>query len=91
MWPLSEDQSANIGVWERTSERGNKRLCYFCKTCGVRLIHHSIMPDGSLKATLSVKAGCLPEMSLEGATHIYTRSALVPVPEGSWPGEPDRD
>ncbi|ENH65086.1 hypothetical protein FOC1_g10005937 [Fusarium oxysporum f. sp. cubense race 1] len=65
-------------------DEGNTLECYFCKTCGVRVLHRSVLPDGQGKPYLSVKGGCVEGLSWENAEHIYTRSARVPVPEGSY-------
>jgi hypothetical protein len=78
----------HIGVWTRPADSGNTVECYFCKCCGVRILHRVILPDGTPRPTLSVKAGCLAEFSLEGVKHIYARTALVPVPEESELGPP---
>lgn len=88
MWPLPEDMRSRLGLWVRATEAGNTLECYFCKECGVRILHRSIFPDGTPKPTLSIKGGCLEGLSWEGAKHIYTRSAKVPIPEGGDPGSP---
>ncbi|KAF4980377.1 hypothetical protein FZEAL_3607 [Fusarium zealandicum] len=88
MWPLPGDVRAQLGLWTRITDAGNKLECYFCKTCGVRVLHRSILPDGKPKPTLSFKGGLVEGLSWEGARHIYTRSARVPVPEGSDSGSP---
>ncbi|KAH7015038.1 Mss4-like protein [Ilyonectria destructans] len=88
MWPLPEDMRSRLGLWVRPTEAGNTLECYFCKECGVRILHRSILPDGTPKPTLSIKGGCLEGLSWEGAKHIYTRSAKVPIPEGGDPGSP---
>ncbi|KAH7122890.1 Mss4-like protein [Dactylonectria macrodidyma] len=88
MWPLPEDVRAKLGVWTRPTDSGNTLECYFCTECGVRILHRSILPDGTPKPTLSIKGGCLEGLSWEGAKHIYTRSARVPVPGGGDPGSP---
>lgn len=62
--------------------------CYFCDTCGSRILHRSILPDGSAKPLLSVKGGVLEGLDVTKARHIWTESAIVPVPEGSDPGSP---
>jgi hypothetical protein len=79
-----------VGLWTRPTDSGNTLECYFCKRCGVRFMHRAVRPDGSApaKPTVSVKGGCLEGVSLEGARHIWVRSALVPVPEGSDEAEP---
>ncbi|KAL2165385.1 hypothetical protein VTH06DRAFT_683 [Thermothelomyces fergusii] len=50
---------------------------YFCKGCGTRLIHTI-----SGKKFVSVKGGCIEGLDWESAIHIWTRSAMVPIPEG---------
>ncbi|KAI9150134.1 hypothetical protein HJFPF1_09889 [Paramyrothecium foliicola] len=88
LWPLSEQVQQHLSKWTRPTDSGNTLECYFCKTCGVRIFHRSILPDGNPKPTLSVKGGCLEGLTLDNAKHIFVRSALVPVPEGSDPGSP---
>jgi hypothetical protein len=78
-----------VGVWKRHTDEGNTLECYFCKTCGVRLFHRSILPDGQPDSLLSVKGGVVKGLSWDGVKHIYTRSARVPVPEGSDHGAPE--
>ncbi|OAP62755.1 hypothetical protein AYL99_01982 [Fonsecaea erecta] len=84
-----------IGVYEhsRTSS-GRPKKCYYCKKCGTRIMNVSVAPAGtSNPGFVAVKGGCLE--SIDGdiftqATHIWTKSALVPIPEGaeSYPEEP---
>lgn len=88
MWPLPGDLQPLIGMWTRPTDMGNTLECYFCKRCGVRLLHRSILPDGTPKKNLTIKGGCLEGLSWDGAHHIFTRTARVPVPEGSDQGEP---
>jgi hypothetical protein len=88
MWPFPEHLQRHIGMWARKSDSGNTVECYFCKECGVRILHRVIFKDGTPRPSLAVKGGCVEGLNLEGARHIYTRSALVPVPEGSEPGAP---
>lgn len=90
MWPLAPDVRSKLEVWTRPTDAGNTTECYFCKICGVRLFHRGILPDGQPKQMLTVKAGCLEDVSLEGARHIWTRSALLPVPEDSDATEPTK-
>lgn len=49
----------------------------------MRVLHRPILPDGTAKPMLSVKGGCVEGLTLEGAKHVYARSALVPVPPES--------
>ncbi|EEA22917.1 hypothetical protein TMatcc_001781 [Talaromyces marneffei ATCC 18224] len=83
MWPLPEDIQPHVGKWTRTADSGNTLECYFCKCCGVRVLHRPILPDGTAKPMLSVKGGCVEGLTLEGAKHVYVRTALVPVPPDS--------
>jgi hypothetical protein len=83
MWPLPEEVQSQLGMWKRPTDKGNTLECYFCKTCGVRVFHRSIFPNGQPKPTLSVKGGLVEGLSWNDVKHIYTRSARVPVPEGS--------
>lgn len=87
-WPPLDQLQPHLGLWTRQTDTGNTLQCYFCKQCGVRILHRSISPDGKAKDAVSIKGGCLEGLSLEGVKHIYTRSALVSVPEGSDPGSP---
>lgn len=75
--------------------------CLFCKNCGARLLHRVrevVPPPGEApgpSATLSVKGGCLEGLDREmmrGAVHIWTRHAVVDIPEGveRWEEEPPR-
>ncbi|KAI1798729.1 Mss4-like protein [Daldinia bambusicola] len=51
---------------------------YFCRNCGTRLLHTT--PG---KNVVSVKGGCIDGLDWSGAIHIWTKSAMVPIPEGS--------
>ena len=62
---------------------------FFCNECGTRLIHARDGVD-----SVSVKGGVLKGLTREmmrGAVHIWTREAVVDIPEGSerWEGEPE--
>ncbi|OAQ67720.1 glutathione-dependent formaldehyde-activating enzyme protein [Pochonia chlamydosporia 170] len=89
MWPLPEDVQSKLGKWTRTSDKGTTLECYFCKECGVRVLHRPLLPNGTPKPTLTIKGGALEGFSVEGARHIWTKSAVVPVPEGSWLESPE--
>ncbi|OTB19316.1 hypothetical protein K445DRAFT_193164 [Daldinia sp. EC12] len=58
---------------------------YFCRNCGTRLLHTT--PG---KNVVSVKGGCIDGLDWSGAIHIWTKSAMIPIPEGSecYPEEP---
>lgn len=88
IWPLPDHLQSKIGVWTRPTDSGNTLECYFCKSCGVRVLHRRILPNGQPGPTLTIKGGCLEGINLDGARHIWTRSAIVPVPDGSDLTEP---
>ena len=81
-----------IATYSRPNSNGETK-CFFCTRCGARLMHQSISRDGTPAATVSVKSGCLDGVTREmmrGAVHIWTREAVVDIPEGAeaYEGEP---
>ena len=87
---LPEAAREHITVYERLCQSGRTAQCLFCTHCGTRLIH-----DRGAGA-VTVKAGCLSGLTREmvdGATHIWTKRAVVPIPEGneSFEEEPDEE
>ncbi|KAJ6441400.1 KR domain-containing protein [Purpureocillium lavendulum] len=91
MWPLPPAQADRLGMWTRTSAKGTTLECYFCKACGVRLLHRPLRADGSPKPNLTVKAGAVQGLRLDGAKHIWARSAVVDVPDDAAWESPDED
>jgi hypothetical protein len=67
-----------LSCYTRPTSSGLTLYCYFCKNCGTRLIHTT--PS---KNVVSVKGGCLDGLDWKKAIHIWTKSAMVPIPEGS--------
>jgi len=80
----------NVSYFSRTCDSGRKQNCYFCNKCGSRILHAHIVDDGNPKV-VAVKGGLLDGLDWTNAKHIFTRSAVVPIPSGveEWPGEPD--
>ena len=76
-----------IAIYSRPNPTG-RTDGYFCTKCGSRLTHvHVEVSDGEEKVgkMLSVKAGCLDGLSkamMRKAVHIWTKSAVVDIPEG---------
>ncbi|KAK4658715.1 hypothetical protein QC762_103945 [Podospora pseudocomata] len=66
-----------LSVYSRATTNGQTLYCYFCKRCGTRLVH-----DSPNKNVVSVKGGCLEGLDWKSAIHIWTKSAMVPIPEG---------
>ncbi len=81
------DGGGPLGVYTHSNTgSGRTKQCYFCKQCGTRIMHGG----GNYVA---VKGGCLEGLDgdlVQSATHIWTKRALVPIPEGveSFPEEP---
>ncbi|KAK4193384.1 centromere protein V [Podospora australis] len=67
-----------LSCYSRPTANGQTLYCYFCKNCGTRLIHTT--PN---KNIVSVKGGCIDGLDWKTAIHIWTKSAMVPIPEGS--------
>ncbi|KAI1735906.1 glutathione-dependent formaldehyde-activating [Xylaria scruposa] len=67
-----------LSCYTRPTHSGHTLYCYFCQRCGTRLIHTT--PG---KNVVSVKGGCIEGLDWKTATHIWTKSAMVPIPEGS--------
>lgn len=67
-----------LSCYTRSTHNGQTLNCYFCKQCGTRLIHAT--PG---KNVVSVKGGCIDGLDWKAAIHIWTKSAMVPIPEGS--------
>ncbi|KIY04089.1 uncharacterized protein Z520_00781 [Fonsecaea multimorphosa CBS 102226] len=86
-------ESDLVGVYEHSrTTSGRPKKCYYCKKCGTRIMNVSVSPSGDA-SHVAIKGGCLEGIDgdiFSEATHIWTKSALVPIPEGaeSYPEEP---
>lgn len=47
------------------------------------MFHRARDKTGSERGTIAIKGGCVEGLKWEGAIHIFTRSAVVPIPEGA--------
>lgn len=91
IFPTFDIPADNVGMYSRVTSNNRRLGCYFCKTCGSRLVHKT---DG--EETLSVKGGCLVDLTKEmmtakgGVVHIWCKSAVVEIPDGAerWEEEP---
>ena len=82
--PLSEELENLLGVYTRAgTESGGTMDCYFCKQCGVRVMHRVRDTSGSERWIVSIKGGCVEGLDWTGGVHIFTRTAVVPIPEGA--------
>ena len=91
-FPLPPEIMANMSCYNRPTDSGGSKDCYFCKKCGVRLFHLARNKDGSLKDTVSVKGGCIEGLNWKDAQHIYCKTAVVPISgiAKSWEEEPEK-
>ncbi|KAM7202981.1 putative glutathione-dependent formaldehyde-activating enzyme protein [Naviculisporaceae sp. PSN 640] len=97
IFPLSDALKSQLSVWTRPTKQGRSMDCYFCKTCGTRVMHRIREADGVERETVTLKGGCVvlgsEEEIKEGvsrvldfsrATHLYAGQAVVDL--AMWPG-----
>ncbi|KAK3487909.1 Mss4-like protein [Neurospora hispaniola] len=84
MFPLPADLESKLSVFTHPAESGNTMHCYFCPKCGVRVFHAGVLPDGNMRPVVAIKGGVI-ESGLDWKEmkpkHIYTRSAVMELPE----------
>ncbi|KAK4500085.1 hypothetical protein PRZ48_008271 [Zasmidium cellare] len=76
--------SGAISTYTRSNSKGVTKG-FFCTNCGSRIYHLPIDGKGKEADTVALKAGCLVGLDKEmmrGAVHIWTKSAVVDIPEG---------
>ncbi|QDS69291.1 hypothetical protein FKW77_002630 [Venturia effusa] len=91
LFPLRSDLAVKLSYFTRPTKSGGSMACYFCLTCGVRLFHRTRDAQGIEKPTVSIKGGCIEALDWSIGKHIYTRSAVVPIPPGAeqWRESPE--
>ena len=82
LFPLSPELQDKLGYWNRPGPEDRSGDCYFCKQCGVRIMHRVRERDGSVRPSVSIKGGLVEGLDWSGAPHIFTREAVVPIPKG---------
>ncbi|KAI0814142.1 Mss4-like protein [Xylaria sp. FL0064] len=83
LFPLSPELESKIKKYTRDTDKGNKMECYFCTECGSRLFHRIVEKDGTPRPTVSIKGGCVEGLDWSSGSHIYVRSAVIKIPDGS--------
>ncbi len=83
IFPLSPELQDGLILWTRPSQEGRTVDCYFCKQCGVRILHRIRDADGTMRSSVSVKGGLVAGLDWQSAKHIFARSAVVPIPSGA--------
>lgn len=74
VFPLSAlhfEQATSLMQWQRTTDNGTVKECWFCNICGSRLYHHGVGSD-----LITVKAGSLESLTremLDEAVHIWVK------------------
>ncbi|KAK3213497.1 hypothetical protein GRF29_28g73555 [Pseudopithomyces chartarum] len=87
---FSVEDDPNVSHFSRVCDSGRKQKCYFCNKCGSRILHAHVVEVGD-PPVVAVKGGLLEGLDWKDAKHIFTRSAVVPIPDGVefWIAEPD--
>ncbi|KAK3318781.1 Mss4-like protein [Apodospora peruviana] len=85
VFPLATDVETKLSVYTHPTESGNTAHCYFCPRCGVRILHAALLPDGTMRERVSFKGGAIDDGAIDwkalNTKHIYTRSAIIKLPE----------
>jgi len=66
---------------EDTAGAVASRDCYFCKKCGVRIMHRSRNSNKYDGGVVMIKGGCIEGLDWKGGIHIHTKTAVMPIPE----------
>ncbi|KAK0610650.1 Mss4-like protein [Bombardia bombarda] len=78
-----ELMQSKLKCWTRPTDSGGSMDCYFCRECGVRVLHQIRNPDGTARPVFVIRGGLIEGLDYSKAKHIFTRSAVVPIPEGA--------
>jgi hypothetical protein len=81
LFPLSRQLEEKLKVWTRPAKEGRTMDCYFCKGCGVRVMHRIREADGRERPTVSVRGGIIEGLDWGIGEHIYVEDAVVPLPD----------
>ncbi|KAH8891584.1 hypothetical protein GQ53DRAFT_865400 [Thozetella sp. PMI_491] len=85
IFPLSPELRDKLTLYVRPGEEvpsGRPMKCYFCNTCGSRVIHRILNQDGTEWDTLAIKGGLIEGLDWSKGVHIYTESAVMGLPDG---------
>jgi hypothetical protein len=55
--------------------------CYFCKECGVRVMHRIREADSRQRPTVSIRGGIIEGLDWSSGEHIYVENAVISLPE----------
>ncbi|KAI3394004.1 hypothetical protein diail_3320 [Diaporthe ilicicola] len=79
---LTQEAKDRLHLFTHPTDSGNVMHCFFCPKCGVRLYQNSRKPDGPPGPVVAVKAGCVEGLDWKDVVHIWTKSAVVQIPDG---------
>ncbi|KAH8793476.1 Mss4-like protein [Hyaloscypha finlandica] len=85
-FPLPASVKGALSCYSRPTASGHTLNCYFCRSCGTRVIHSTPGKD-----VVSVKGGCIEGLDWRSAKHIWCKRAMVPIPEGVERNEEEPD
>lgn len=77
IFPLSPELEAHLQLWTRPAKEGRTTLGYFCKTCGVRVMHRTKNADGVERSTVSVKGGLVDGLDCEQTSRAERANAIL--------------
>lgn len=86
LFPLAPAAEESLSLYTRPveSKPGTTMQCWFCRRCGSRIVHRNVDAEGVQAPNCAVKGGVLQGLDWEaGGTHIFTKTAVVPVPDGA--------
>lgn len=75
-------ENPSITHYDRTCDSGRRQRCFFCRGCGSRMMHLYILEEGT-PDIVTIKGGLIEGLDWTGGTHLFCRSAVVPIPEGA--------
>ncbi|KAH8903763.1 hypothetical protein BR93DRAFT_884462 [Coniochaeta sp. PMI_546] len=81
LFPLPKGLREKLKIWTRPAKEGRTMDCYFCKECGVRVMHRIREADGQERPTVSIRGGIIDGLDWSSGEHIYVENAVVPLPE----------
>ena len=81
VFPLPAELEEKFSSFTQTADSGNTKYCYFCPKCGVRILHLSYYPGGKIREIVSFKGGAVSGLDWTGVKHIFTRSAVMKIPD----------
>jgi len=82
------EAASHMKTYTRTTSEGREKKCLFCENCGSRIVHYV---EGQPYMTLKACVEGLTRELMDRAVHIWTKRAVVPIPQDAevWEEEPD--